>query len=71
MLGQNGRRWIVIAAGLAAAVAVALGVLVALQREQSRVIEASLQPQAIQLGTGDPRLVLIGVTWIQGGWCAG
>ncbi len=72
MLGQKDRRRIVIAGGLVAVVAVAIGVLVTLQqREQNRVIETSLQPQAIQFDTSDPRLVMIGVTWTEGGWCAG
>ena len=59
----------------AAVVAVALGAAVAwiiyYERSLNSFTEMSLQPQAIQLDTGDPRLVMIGVSWTEGGWCLG
>jgi hypothetical protein len=36
----------------------------------SGVIETTMQPQVVRLGT-DPRTISVGVTWLEGGWCLG
>src|ERR1700704_6156109 len=62
--------WIAVAAVLAVAAAVYPKV-----KEMARgpLSEKSLQPQAVSLlpEGNDPRVISIGVTWTESGWCVG
>lgn len=67
------RRRAIIASAAAAVGVLALVSYEAIQREGAQVSEEMLEPEAVQLlpQGNDPHVVMIGVTWMQQGWCLG
>jgi hypothetical protein len=67
------RRWLILVTGVVLVLAVAVAVYPSFsQFERGPLTELSLQPQAVLLPEGnDPRDVMVGVHWLEAGWCKG
>jgi hypothetical protein len=68
------RRWLVILTTSAVVVAVLVAVYPSVaQLARGRLTESSLEPRAVMLlpEGNDPRVVMVGVTWSESGWCVG